>query len=184
MRRFLTPSLVIAVAVALLALLAFGVSSQGANNSLDNQLARGIHPRLPNAQLVLPVLGSSRTESLADFRGKVLVVNVFASWCATCQLEAPILAHEQQTLIKHNGTIVGVTYQDSADASKAFARQEHISYPVLRDIGGNLARAWGVNGVPETFVINRAGRIVALRRYQLAGTWLERTVAPFLGRPT
>jgi len=184
MRRFLLPGLVIAAAVALLALLAFGVSSQGTNNSLENQLGRGIHPRLPNAQLSLPLLGSPRTESLADFRGRVLVVNVFASWCGTCRTEAPILATEQRTLIKHGGTIIGITYQDSAGSSAGFVHQEHISYPVLRDIGGNLVRAWGVNGVPETLVINRAGRIVALRRYQLAGTWLEQTVAPLLGQRT
>src|SRR5205807_853343 len=98
--------------------------------------------------------------------------------------EAPILASEQRTLVKHGGTIVGVTYQDSAGSSEAFVRQEHIGYPVLRDIDGNLVRAWGANGVPETFVINRTGRVVALRRYQLAGTWLERTVAPLLDQRT
>jgi cytochrome c biogenesis protein CcmG/thiol:disulfide interchange protein DsbE len=183
MRRLLLPGLFIAVAIALLALLTFGISSQGANTSLDNQLSRGIHPRLPNAQMTLPVLGSSHTESLADFRGKVLVVNVFASWCGPCRIEAPILAREQQLLAKHGGTIVGVTYQDSAPDAEAFVRQEHISYPVLRDVSGNLVRAWGVNGVPETFVLNRAGRLVALRREQLAGTWLAQAIAPLLNQP-
>jgi cytochrome c biogenesis protein CcmG/thiol:disulfide interchange protein DsbE len=183
MRRFLIPGLVIAVAVALLSLLAYGISSQGANNSLDNQVSRGLHPRLPNAQMALPMLGSSRTESLADLRGKVLVVNVFASWCGPCRIEAPILAREQQVLAKHGGTIVGITYQDSAGSSEAFVRQEHIRYPVLRDVDGNLVRAWGVTGVPETFVINRAGRLVALQRQQLAGTWLAQTVAPLLSQP-
>ena len=62
----------------------------------------------------------------------------------------------------------------------AFVRQHHISYPVLRDVSGNFLRSWGVDGVPETFVMNRRGRIVALRRFQLAGTWLQRTVAPLL----
>lgn len=181
MRRFLVPGIVVAVAVALLALLAFGISSQGTNNSIDNAVARGIDPPVPQARMTLPLLGSSQRESLADFRGKILVVNVFASWCSPCRAEAPILDSEQQTLAAHDGTVVGVTYQDTPGDSLSFVHQEHITYPVLRDVGGNLVRSWGVNGVPETFVINRQGRIVALRRYQLAGPWLEETVAPLLG---
>jgi cytochrome c biogenesis protein CcmG/thiol:disulfide interchange protein DsbE len=184
MRRFFLPGLVAAAAIALLALLAFGISSQASNKSIDNAVARGLHPAVPNAHMALPVLGSSRSESLADFRGRLLVVNVFASWCTPCRAEAPILAQEQRTLSQHNGTIVGVTYLDTSKDAEAFARQEHISYPVLRDINGNLVRAWGVDGVPETFVINRQGRIVALRRYQLAGAWLQRTVAPLLAQPS
>ena len=174
----------VAVAVALLALLAFGISSQGTNKSIDNQVARGVYPPVPGAHMTLPVLGSARSESLADLKGKVLVVNVFASWCFPCRAEAPILDQEQRTLASHDGTVVGVTYQDTAGDSLAFVRQQHITYPVLRDIGGNLVRSWGVNGVPETFVINRQGRVVALRRYQLAGTWLEQTVAPLLAQPS
>jgi cytochrome c biogenesis protein CcmG, thiol:disulfide interchange protein DsbE len=76
--------------------------------------------------------------------------------------------------------VVGVTYKDDTGASENFVRQEHIGYPVLRDISGTFAQSWGINGVPETFVINRQGRVIALRRYQLAGPWLEQTVAPLL----
>lgn len=184
MRRFLIPGIAVAAAAALLAVLAFGISSQGVNKSIDNAVARGVHPPLPNAAMSLPVLGTSRSESLADFRGKILVVNVFASWCGPCRLEAPILAQEQQALIHHDGTIVGITYEDDTSASEQFVRQEHISWPVLRDVSGSLARSWGVNGVPETFVLNRTGRVVALRRYQLAGPWLEETVAPLLKDPS
>lgn len=182
MRRFLVPGIVVAAAVAVLALLAFGISNQGTNNSIDNAVARGAYPRVPQAQMTLPILGSSQTASLADFRGKVLVVNVFASWCGPCRTEAPILDQEQRTLAAHDGTVVGVTYQDTPGDSLGFVHQERITYPVLRDVGGNLVRSWGVNGVPETFVINRQGRIVALRRYQLAnGAWLQDAVAPLLG---
>jgi cytochrome c biogenesis protein CcmG/thiol:disulfide interchange protein DsbE len=76
--------------------------------------------------------------------------------------------------------VLGVTYLDNTSDSEAFARQEHISYPVVRDVNGSFVHSWGVDGVPETFVIDRRGRVAALRRFQLAGNWLQRTVAPIL----
>jgi cytochrome c biogenesis protein CcmG/thiol:disulfide interchange protein DsbE len=109
-----------------------------------------------------------------------VVLNVFASWCGPCRAEAPILDQEQKILAKHDGTIVGVTYLDNSSDSEAFVRQEHITYPVLRDVSGNFVRSFGTNGVPETFIIDRRGQIAALRRSQLVGTWLEQTVAPIL----
>lgn len=171
-----------AVAVGLLVLLAFGVSHQGVNTSLDSSLRHGVQPLPPNAHMGLPVLGSSGKATLTSFRGKILVVNVFASWCAPCKAEAPILEREQRILNRHDGTVVGITYKDDTDASENFARQQHITYPVLRDVSGTFSQSWGINGVPETFVINRRGRVVALRRYQLAGSWLQQTVAPLLGQ--
>lgn len=180
MRRFVLPGLVVLAAVGLLALLTFGVASQTSSSSIDAQVARGTFPMAPNSHLALPVLGSNRKESLADFRGKVVVLNVFASWCDPCRAEAPILADAERTLRASNATIVGVTYLDNPSASEQFVHQEHITYPVLRDVGGSFVRSFGTTGVPETFVINRQGRIQALRRYQLNGTWLKQTLPHIL----
>jgi cytochrome c biogenesis protein CcmG, thiol:disulfide interchange protein DsbE len=180
MRRFMIPGIVVAVVVALLALLAFGISSQSTNSSIDAAVARGAYPLAPNARTALPNLGTGGTTTLASLHRKVVVLNVFASWCGPCVAEAPILEREQHRIASHNATILGVTYLDNSSDSEAFVRRNHITYPVIRDVSGNFVRSFGTTGVPETFVIDRQGRIVAVRRYQLAGSWLQETVARLL----
>ena len=184
MRRLAIPVIAIAAAAGLLALLAFGVAHQGTNSSIDASVARGDFPAAPGSQAWLPILGSAGSDSLAQLRGKVVVLNVFASWCEPCKAEAPILEREQRQLLRNNGTILGVTYLDNSSDSETFVRQQHITYPVIRDVSGKFVRAFGTTGVPETFVINRQGRIVAVRRYQLDAAWLQRTLPPILAEPS
>ncbi len=170
-----------AIVVALLAVLAFGISHEGANNSLQSDVARGDYVIAPDATAKLPILGSgSHSESLADFRGKVVLLNLFASWCPPCQAEAPVMARAQKLLAAHGGTVLGVTYEDNPGAALAFMKSYHLDYPVVRDINGNFANAYGVNGVPDTFVINRAGKVQALNEYQLTDAWVEKTLPKIL----
>jgi cytochrome c biogenesis protein CcmG/thiol:disulfide interchange protein DsbE len=183
MRRLILPMLVACAAVALLALLAFGVAHQATNTSIDTALAHGKRPPAPNQRLALPVLGKSTSKSLEDFRGQVVVVNVFASWCDPCKAEAPILAQAEQRLAERRATVLGVTYLDNSQDSERFVRQERVAYPVLRDVSGNFVRSFGATGVPETFVIDRRGRVAALRRYQLDDGWLRRVLPPLLSEP-
>ncbi len=184
MRRFMLPGLGVCAAAALLALLVFGVARQSNDTSIDAAVARGERPATPNAAMALPVLGSSAKESLSELRGKVVVLNVFASWCDPCKAEAPVLEQAERQIYGRNATILGVTYLDNSSDSQQFVRQQHITYPVIRDISGNFVRAFGTTGVPETFVINRNGRIVALRRYQVDSQWLTQTLTPLLGART
>lgn len=192
MRRFVLPGLIAVAAVGLLALLTFGVSHQSDNSSIDAQVARvakcqrrgdhscGKFPVAPDSKLALPLLGSPGTKTLAAFRGQVVVLNVFASWCGPCASEAPLLASEQRALTRSGATLLGVTYLDNPSASQQFARRYHITYPVLRDVSGNFVRSFGTTGVPETFVINRQGRIQALQRYPVTHEWLRQMLPRIL----
>ncbi len=177
----MVPGTISLAAAALLALLAFGIASQGVSTSLDAQLARGIRPAAPDSAAMLPGLGSSPSLKLSGLRGRVVVVNLFASWCQPCIAEASILEHTQQQIAGSGATVLGVTYRDTTSDAEQFVRQQHINYPVVRDVSGSFARAYGADGIPETFVIDRGGRIAALRRYQLAGNWLSQQLARVLG---
>jgi cytochrome c biogenesis protein CcmG, thiol:disulfide interchange protein DsbE len=180
MRRYTLPIVITSLAVALLAVLTYGISSQTTNSSIDGLVARGDYPIAPNAGVTLPVLGSSARESLRDFRGKVVLMNVFASWCGPCQQEAPVIEHAERLLERHDGTVLGIAYLDNPVDEEAFMRQYHLTYPVLSDVNGTYVHAFGTTGVPESFVINRTGHIQALQRYQLDMKWVNQTLPRIL----
>jgi cytochrome c biogenesis protein CcmG, thiol:disulfide interchange protein DsbE len=184
MRRLVLPGLVVCAAVALIALLAFGVAEQGTNTSIDAAVAKGQRPPAPSEHVALPMLGAPGSESLAQLRGKVIVLNVFASWCDPCKAEASVLERTQRQIERDNATVLGVTYLDNSSDSEQFVRQEHITYPVIRDVNSNFVHSFGTTGVPETFVIDRKGRIAALRRYQLSSGWLRETLPRLLQEPS
>ncbi len=185
MRRYTLPIVFTSLAVALLAVLAYGISNQSTNSSIDGLVARGDYPPAPNAGVALPVLGSSSaTESLRDFRGKVVLMNVFASWCVPCQQEAPVLEHAERMLERHGGTVLGIAYLDNPPDEEAFMHQYHLTYPVLSDVNGSYVHAFGTTGVPESFVINRSGHIQALQRYQLDMQWVNQTLPRILAEPS
>jgi cytochrome c biogenesis protein CcmG/thiol:disulfide interchange protein DsbE len=84
---------------------------------------------------------------------------------------------------RHGGTVLGITYRDNSGDVQAFVHEHHLTYPVLRDVSGSLAQSLGTTGVPESFVINRAGRIQALRRYEVSSQWIDRTLPRILEQP-
>src|SRR5215210_615674 len=113
MRRALSPVpiAVICVLAALVALLAYGIAQNSPDRGVDSSLARGERPPAPG--LTLPELGGDeRKISLADYGGRVVVLNFWASWCAPCEAEAPALEAVQRRLRRNGGTVLGVTYKD------------------------------------------------------------------------
>jgi cytochrome c biogenesis protein CcmG/thiol:disulfide interchange protein DsbE len=181
MRRFAVPGVISLVVVALIAVLAFGVSLSGPGNALSARVNRGERPLAPNAGMKLRIMGSSRRDSISELRGRVVMVNVFAGWCVACQVEVPIIKHAQQVLARHGGEVVGVTYQDSSGDARSYMRRYGLRYPVLLDPADNFVAPYGVTGVPETFIIDRHGRVVAADPEQMTKSWLDRALTHALG---
>jgi cytochrome c biogenesis protein CcmG, thiol:disulfide interchange protein DsbE len=158
-------------AAALVALLTYGVVAQGPDTSIDQKLQEGERVEAPVKDL--PMLGGQGTGSLADHKGKVVVLNVWASWCPPCQSEMPLLQRTQEQISKQGGLVLGVDTQDSPDDALKFLRKQKISFPSLRDRDREYGQKYGVSAYPETFLIDRKGRIAALRRGPVDQAWLD-----------
>ncbi len=179
-RRILAPLVALVAAGSIVALLVFGVAQKAPNATLDDAIKAGRRPVAPDASLVLKGLGSNPARSLASLRGHVVVLNFWASWCEGCIGEVKALAHAQQVLAAHGGTVLGATYQDVPSDSRAFMRKHGLSYPNVVDTDIKLATAYGTVALPETFVIDRRGRVVAISRGQVSDSMLNRWITKAL----
>jgi cytochrome c biogenesis protein CcmG, thiol:disulfide interchange protein DsbE len=172
---------VIAAAAALVALLAYGVASQRTDTSIEDAVATG--DRVDAPEETLPLLGADGEGSLADYRGQVVVLNFWASWCPPCIDELPLLERTQRRIESRGATVLGVNYKDIPEDALEFVRRFRLSYPNLRDRDGEYAEDFAAVGFPETFVVDRRGRIAAVRRGPVDRRWLARTLPPLLGGP-
>ena len=154
----------VAVAVVLLILLAFAFASPRGGRPREGESA-------PDFELTL--FDGSRV-SLAELRGQVVVLNFWASWCGPCRREAPALQQVWEAYEGQGVVMLGVSYQDAEGASRQFIEQFGLTYGNGIDVDGRISRAYGVTGVPETFVIDRQGRIAWFRLGEVTAERLTR----------
>jgi cytochrome c biogenesis protein CcmG/thiol:disulfide interchange protein DsbE len=170
--------IVIAVLCALLgALLVYGIVQRGDDRSIDAAVRDGKRPPAPDR--VLPRLDGDGSASLETYRGKVVFLNFWASWCDPCRDEIPLLTRFQEKL-GARGTVLGVTYKDDPEASRRFAEKYNLTYPSLRDSKLELAPEYGTRALPETFVVDAKGRLVAVSRGQVTEEFLDNALAEAL----
>jgi cytochrome c biogenesis protein CcmG, thiol:disulfide interchange protein DsbE len=134
----------------------------------------------PAPEFALPPLESGQSGfSAADLKGHVSLVNTFASWCAPCRAEHPVLNALAQT---KRVPIYGINYKDKADNARAWIAELGNPYTRIGADDGRVGIEWGVYGVPETFIVDSQGRI----RYKHVGPLTEkdigRTILPLVAR--
>jgi cytochrome c biogenesis protein CcmG/thiol:disulfide interchange protein DsbE len=146
--------------VALLGLLVWKlVHDEG--SPIPGALARGERPAAP--AFTLGRLDREGTLSLADLRGKAVVVNFWASWCDPCKQEAAVLERAWRKHRSDGLVVVGVDFNDLRSDARGFMRKQGVTYPVVYDRDGGLVAKFGATGVPETFFVDRRGRLVGKR---------------------
>ena len=180
MRRVLrpVPIAVMCAVLALVALLAYGLAANEPNRDVEGALASGA--REPAPALELPRLSGTGAESLEDYRGQVVVLNFWASWCKPCREESPLLDRWHERMKRSGGTVLGIDTLDLTTDARDFISEYELSYPMLRDGEGKSRESFGIIGFPETFVIDRRGRIAAVRRGPVDDAFMRSQVAPLL----
>jgi cytochrome c biogenesis protein CcmG, thiol:disulfide interchange protein DsbE len=176
------PIAVICTALALLALLTYGISSNEPDRSVEGALARGEREKAPTIRL-RKLSGAGKVD-LASFRGQVVVLNYWASWCRPCRQESPLLEEWHERIVKRGGTVLGVNANDVDYKARAFVRSYSLTYPQLRDSASETVGKLGIVGFPETFVIDRRGYIAAVQRGPLTDGFMRGTVERVLEEDT
>ena len=157
--------------LAVVGLLVFGLVSKGSSGVALGEAA----PAAP-----LPRLEGGGDGSLAEYKGRWVLVNFWASWCEPCKEEAPALERFQR---QHGGpgfTVLGIDSRDLTSDGLAFVRRYGLSYPQLRDGDGGAAHDFGTTGVPENFLVDPRGKVRLLVRGPIDEEYLQSNVAPLL----
>ena len=140
------------VILGLLGLFLYGMST--------TRLETGVMPQ-PNAiapDFQLPTF-DGKTVRLSDLRGQPVVINFWASWCVPCRDEQPTLVQLAGTYKSRGVTFLGINIQDTDRDAGIYAQQFGINYPLAYDRSGAVYINYGVVGMPETYLVDKQGRI-------------------------
>lgn len=143
--------IVVAIIVAMVALFALSLQLNAAG-----QVQSGAAPDVTLTQF------DGTQSKLSQQRGKVVVVNIWASWCVPCKDEAPILENTWRDYRDRGVLFFGADYVDTDVPALAFIKQYNITYPNGPDVGSNIYRSFRARGVPETYVIGPEGTVEKL----------------------
>lgn len=157
-----------------IALLVYGVAARSPDTTIDDALARAQPAPAPG--FALEVLASGDPGALApaweraardgrvdlkELRGTPVVINIWASWCAPCRDEAPVLKRGWLAARQRGVLFVGLNMQDTVEDALDFLRGLRLDFPNVKDPTNKTSRRWGATGIPETFFISRDGDVVA-----------------------
>ena len=145
---------------ALLGLLIWKVAF-GRTTGAADELAEGKLVHAP--AFTLDRLDRDGQLAVGDLKGKAVVVNFWASWCIPCRDEAPVLQKTYERYRDQGLVVLGVDVNDFRQDARRFMKRYGLTYPVVYDGKGSTVGKWGVRGFPETFFVDRTGKLVGER---------------------
>ncbi len=161
-----------ALVFALLGLLAWGLRKAQAG-----QVDSGVAPDFTLAGF------DGRTVTLSQLRGKVVIINFWASWCPPCREEA---AYLEQTWRKYKGqgvVLIGVDYVDTEKEALAYIKEFGITYINGPDLGTKISQAYNIKGVPETYYVSKSGVLEGMYVGPLQSPLLDQKIDEMLAEP-
>lgn len=156
---------------AVIGLLGYGLLSKG-------EATIAVGDPVPDREL--PVLGGPGQGSIAEYRGRWVLVNLWASWCVPCRQEAPELDRFARRYDKRDVSVLGIDVQDNSDDALAFLHEFAVGYPQLRSVGAERSSAFGSTGVPENFLVDPRGRLAMIWRGPVDEEFLQERVVPIV----
>jgi thiol-disulfide isomerase/thioredoxin len=161
--------IVVMAAIGVIALLAFGLF---AKDPADIALGE------PAPDAAVERLGGGEPVSLSDLRGRWVLVNFWASWCAPCKSESPDIEAYRRA---HPGLeVVGVNVKDATTDAQQFIRETDIHWTQLHDGDGERQDAYGIVALPESFLVDPDGNLALIRRGVVDRSYLEENVTPLI----
>lgn len=108
----------------------------------------------------LPALDGSGERSLSDYRGKVVYLDFWASWCGPCQQSLPALDSLQKEYDASDFQVIAINLDESPDDARAFLQKFPVDYTILSELSGKTQRAYNLVGLPSSFLIDQKGEII------------------------
>ena len=105
---------------------------------------------------------NGRNVSLSDFKGKIVFLNFWTTWCPTCRIEMPSMEKLHRKLKDKDFAMVTINLQESASQVKAFFKQYNLTFTALLDSTGEVGVAFGIRTIPTTYILDKTGRIIGL----------------------
>lgn len=153
---------IVGVLIAVGTILAVPVASRAEMTELLQKLNLTAYSRITKPPEFNGRTADGRTVSQAGVRGKVVLVNFWATWCQECRPEMPLFERLHREFAAQGLSVIGINARERTEAVREYAKELGLTFPLILDSKGEINAAYGVVGLPTTFLIGRDGQAVAL----------------------